>query len=48
MDPFSKIQINILKFNKAIPVVHAALCSLSEIYLATGPGTCVTCSIGPP
>ena len=39
---------NILKYAKAIPAVHAALYSLSALDCATGPGTCVPWSIGPP
>ena len=40
--------INILNCAKAIPVVHAALYSLSALDWANGPGTCVPCSIRPP
>ena len=39
---------NILQCAKAIPEVHAELYSLSALYCATGPGTCVPWSIGPP
>ena len=40
--------INILKCAKAIHAVHAVLYSLSVLDLATGPGTYVPWSIGPP
>ena len=45
---FNNARINILKCAKAIPAVHAALYSLSELDWVTGPETCVPWSIGPP
>ena len=36
---FNNSLINILKYAKAIPVVHAELYSLYALDLATGPGT---------
>ena len=41
-------QSNILKCAKAIPAVHTELYSLSVLDWATGPETCVPCSIVPP
>ena len=39
---FNTSRSNILKCDKAIPAVHAALYSLSAMDCATGPGTCVS------
>ena len=42
LDPFFNISwIKIIKCDKAIPAVHAALYSLSALDYATGTGTCV-------
>ena len=45
---FNNSWTNIMKCAKVIPVVRAALYSLSTLDCATGPWTCVTWSIGPP
>ena len=45
---FNNSWSNILKCAEAIPAVHAALYPISAIDWATGPGTCVPWSIGPP
>ena len=45
---FKNSLINILKCDKAIPIVHAALYSLSAPDKENGPGTYVTRSIFPP
>ena len=44
---FNSLWINILKFAKASPEVHAALYSLSSLDWGTGPEICVPWSIGP-
>ena len=45
---FNNSLINILKCDKSIPAVHAALYSLYVLDLETGPLTCVPWSIGTP
>ena len=45
---FNNSLVSTLKCAKYIPAVHVALYSISALYLATGPGTCVQLSIGTP